>query len=102
MSLSAGNTFPEAFIAEIGPLFRGLTGHPHNACLTHDILATSACRFHGCVTPAHRAVSRAQAITPVETTRELTMTNLSVHTELLKSGATDPLAGWLLPSALVL
>ena len=30
------------------------------------------------------------------------MTNLSVHTELLKSGATDPLAGWLLPSALVL
>ena len=30
------------------------------------------------------------------------MTELSVHTELLRRGATDPLAGWLLPSALVL
>ena len=28
------------------------------------------------------------------------MTELSVHAELLHSGATDPLAGWLLPSAL--
>jgi hypothetical protein len=33
--------------------------------------------------------------------QELIMTELSAHTQLAKFGATDPLAGWLLPSTLI-
>ena len=47
-------------------------------------------RNNACVTPGRPAASRAQAITPVDTTQELTMTEFSVHTELLKRGRGRP------------
>jgi hypothetical protein len=48
---------------------------------------TTARRFNACVTPENSVASRAQAITPVETPQESTMTELFVHTELLNKGA---------------
>ena len=47
-------------------------------------------------------MSSQMPLAPTSRPQELTVTELSVHTELLRSGAPDPLAGWLLPSALVL
>lgn len=44
---------------------------------------------------------RARPITPARTPQERTMTNLSVRTELLNEGVTEPFAGWLLPGTLI-
>jgi hypothetical protein len=64
-----------------------------------DSLTTTARRFHACVTPVRPAASRAQAITPVETPQELTMTELSVHTEPRRApGARLPLTQNIAPT----